>query len=800
MKFTDGYWLMREGVRAAYPAEILDSAADGTGALVVHAPVQRIRHRGDLLKGPLVTLECTAPMPDVIGVSITHFAGERQRGPEFALAADPPDSGPGGDAGGAVAVDAAEPSLTSGALTVRFRRGEEWGMDVLAGGRRLTGTRAKSTAIIDTDDGRHYVREQLDLAVDHYVYGLGERFGPLVKNGQSVDIWNADGGTASEQAYKNVPFFLTNAGYGVFVDHPGRVSFEVASEAVARTQFSVEGQSMRYFLIYGPTPKEILRKYTALTGRPARVPDWSFGLWLSTSFTTSYDEETVSGFIDGMAERDLPLSVFHFDCFWMREFQWCDFEWDPRVFPDPPGMLRRLKERGLRICLWINPYIGQRSPLFAEAKARGYLLRRPNGDVWQWDLWQPGLAVVDFTNPEAREWYSAKLDALLEMGVDCFKTDFGERIPTDVVYFDGSDPERAHNYYTYLYNQTVFELLRKRRGEGEAVVFARSATVGAQRFPVHWGGDCESTFEAMGESLRGGLSLGMSGFGYWSHDIGGFEGTPDAGLFKRWIAFGLLSSHSRLHGSHSYRVPWLFDEESVEVLRRFTRLKMRLMPYLAEASRQAYEEGLPMMRAMALEFPDDPACTHLERQYMLGDDLLVAPVFSAGEETSYYVPAGVWTHYLTGERVDGGWGRWVRERHGFDSVPLLVRPGAVIAEGAVEDRPDYDHAEDVTLRVYEPPDGARVTTRVGAATFTTTRDGEVLRAAAEPGPDVPGAWNLLLVNADPAALTVEGGTVAEHDQGVLVRAAGHEIVVTGIVVTGVTAPGGASTGTEGEPR
>lgn len=758
MKFSDGYWMMREGVHAVHPVEVLD-VAEGRGSFSVQAPVQRIRHRGDLLKGPVVTVDCASPMPDVIGVTITHFAGEKARGPRFELAADPT-----GDV--RVGEDAAE--LTSGALTVRVRRGGEWGVDFLAEGRRLTGTAPKATAVIDTDDGGHYVREQLDLGVDHFVYGLGERFGPLVKNGQSVDIWNADGGTASEQAYKNVPFYLTNAGYGVFVDHPGRVSFEVASEAVARTQFSVEGQSMRYFVIYGPSPREILRKYTALTGRPARLPDWSFGLWLSTSFTTDYDEATVSSFIDGMAERDLPLSVFHFDCFWMREFQWCDFEWDPRVFPDPAGMLRRLKERGLRICVWINPYIGQRSPLFAEGRARGYLLTRPNGDVWQWDKWQPGLAVVDFTNPEAREWYAAKLEALMDMGVDCFKTDFGERIPTDAVYHDGSDPERAHNYYTYLYNQTVFELLRKKRGEGEAVVFARSATTGGQRFPVHWGGDCESTFEAMGESLRGGLSLGLSGFGYWSHDIGGFEGTPDPALFKRWIAFGMLSSHSRLHGSHSYRVPWLFDEESVDVLRDFTKLKMRLMPYLSGAARQAYGEGLPMMRAMVLQFPDDPACTHLERQYMLGDDLLVAPVFSAGGDVSYYVPDGVWTHYLTGERVRGG--RWVRERHGFGSVPLLARPGAVIPEGSVDDRPDYDHADGVTLRVYEPSDGTTVLTQVDDTSFTTVRNGATLRVTGA------GAWNVLLVNARVAA--VEGGEASGHPQGVLVKAAGGELVIT----------------------
>jgi alpha-D-xyloside xylohydrolase len=758
MKFSDGYWMLREGVRASHPVEVLDVDA-GPGAFTVHAPVQRIRHRGDLLKGPVVTVTCESPMPDVIGVTLTHFAGERRRGPDFELAADPT---------GEVSVDEEAATLTSGALSVRVGREGEWGLDFLAGGRRLTGSAPKAQAVIDTDDGRHYVREQLDLGVDHFVYGLGERFGPLVKNGQAVDVWNADGGTASEQAYKNVPFYLTNAGYGVFVDHPGRVSFEVASEAVARTQFSVEGQSMRYFVIYGPSPKEILRKYTALTGRPARLPDWSFGLWLSTSFTTSYDEETVTSFIEGMASRDLPLSVFHFDCFWMREFQWCDFEWDPRVFPDPEGMLRRLRDRGLRVCVWINPYIGQRSPLFEEGRSRGYLLNRLDGDVWQWDKWQPGLAVVDFTNPEAREWYAAKLEALLDMGVDCFKTDFGERIPTDVVYHDGSDPERAHNYYTFLYNQTVFDLLRKKRGEGEAVVFARSATTGGQRFPVHWGGDAESSFEAMGESLRGGLSLGMSGFGYWSHDIGGFEGTPDPALFKRWIAFGLLSSHSRLHGSHSYRVPWLFDEESVDVLRHFTRLKMRLMPYLAGAARQAYGEGLPMMRAMVVDFPDDPACTHLERQYMLGDDLLVAPVFSSGGEVAYYVPEGVWTHYLTGERVEGG--RWVRERHGFDSVPLLVRPGAVLPEGAVDDRPDYDHADGVTLRVYEPADGTTVVTQVGDSTFTTVRNGENLRVTGE------GNWNVLFVNARVAA--VEGGEPSDHPYGVLVKATSGEVVVT----------------------
>lgn len=392
-------------------------------------------------------------------------------------------------------------------------------------------------------------------------------------------------------------------------------------------QFSVPGEYLSYYVIYGPTPKEVLEKYTVLTGRPALPPAWSFGLWLTTSFTTSYDEETVNQFIEGMAKRDLPLHVFHFDCFWMKEYHWCNFDWDRRVFPEPEAMLRRLKERGLKICLWINPYVAQRSALFAEGVKHGYFLKRPNGDVWQWDLWQPGLAVVDFTNPAASKWYKDHLKRLIRMGVDCFKADFGERIPTDVVYFDGSDPAKMHNYYAFLYNKVVYEILEEELGKGNAVLFSRSATVGGQQFPVHWGGDCSATYPSMAESLRGGLSLCLSGFGFWSHDIGGFEDTATPDLYKRWVAFGLLSSHSRLHGSKSYRVPWLFDEESVDVLRFFTKLKCRLMPYVFAAACEASHRGIPVMRAMILEFPDDPGCDHLDRQYMLGESLLVAPVF-----------------------------------------------------------------------------------------------------------------------------------------------------------------------------
>ena len=361
-------------------------------------------------------------------------------------------------------------TLTSGALSVRVARTGPWHVDFLAGGRTLTSSGPKSMGIMRDADGAHYLREQLNLGVGTSVYGLGERFGPLVKNGQVVDIWNADGGTATEQAYKNVPFYLTDAGYGVFVDHPGKVSFEVGSEAVSRVQFSAETQELTYYVIHGPTPKEILRKYTALTGRPALPPAWSFGLWLSTSFTTSYDEETVTSFIEGMRERELPLSVFHFDCFWMREFNWCDFQLGPAGLPRPGGHAapgsttagcgsRRGSTRtspSARPC----SRRARRSAICCAGPTAASGSGTCGSRAWRWST-SPARPPATGT--------PAKLEALLAQGVDCFKTDFGERVPVDVAWSDGSDPERMHNYYTYLYNRTVFDVLRKHRGEGEAV-------------------------------------------------------------------------------------------------------------------------------------------------------------------------------------------------------------------------------------------------------------------------------------------------------------------------------------------
>lgn len=661
MKFTDGFWLLREGVSALHATHLqkVEETAEGFSALVAPKVVE---HRGATLNSALFELEFSSPLTDVIGVRIRHY-----RGGDDSLSFDLNNQNPLTTY--SKSDDAVE--FTSGLLTAKLHHGSAFNLEFIADNRVITHQRAKSISIFN-DGSTHYLAAQLNLGVGELVYGLGERFTAFTKNGQSVDIWNADGGTSSEQAYKNIPFYLTNRGYGVFVNNTGNVSFEVASEVVEKVQFSVESQDLQYFVIYGPTPAEILDKYTALTGRAPQLPEWSFGLWLSTSFVTDYDEKTVTAFIDEMEKREIPLDVFHFDCFWMREYQWCDFQWDPRTFPDPQAMLSRLKSKGLKISLWINPYIGQASPLFAEGKSGGYFLKRSDGSVWQWDLWQAGNAIVDFTNPQAREWFKSKLRPLLEMGVDCFKTDFGERIPTDVIYHNGADPIQMHNLYTQLYNATVWELLQEVKG-ADAIVFARSATVGGQKMPVHWGGDNSSSFESMAESLRGGLSLSLSGFGYWSHDIGGFEGNPNPAVFKRWLAFGLLSSHSRLHGNESVRVPWSIDEEAVDVTRTFTNLKKKLHPYLVETMREVSEKGLPMMRPMLLAFPEDPTSWFLDQQYMLGSNLLVAPVFNAEGDVTFYLPSGKWRNYFTDVEIDGG--RWITETHDFHSLPLYIRSG-----------------------------------------------------------------------------------------------------------------------------
>lgn len=628
MKFTNGYWMIRDGVDALYAREAYELAADATTeSLNVLAPTSVVRGRYDTLNLPTFNVDITTPAEGVIRVRAEHWQGAIEY-PGFPLNADKPGNrdyvsvAAHGNGDGEVGVNGADVTLTTGGLTAKVVKGSPWNLTFLGeDGKVLTKSEGKSLARFKLgaesnvtaqpvgefgvtmdgsarDESDVFIAIQLHLSVGEDVYGLGERFGAYVKNGQSVDIWNEDGGTASEQGYKDIPFYMTSNGYGVLVNNRGHVSFEIGSENT---------------------------------------------------------EATINSFIDGMAERDIPLAAFHYDCYWMREFHWCDFEWDKRFFGDIESTLKRLHEdKGLHICAWINPYIGQRGEMFKEGRDKGYLVRKPNGEVWQTDFWQAGMGLVDFTNPAAREWFKDKVKALLNQGVDAIKTDFGERIPRDVVGYDGSPKLSMHNWYTQLYNQAVFEAIEETYGKGNACLYARSATVGGQQQPVHWGGDCESTFNGMAQSLRAGLSLTSSGFGFWSHDIGGFEGAfPDPAVYKRWVAFGMLGSHSRLHGSTVYRVPWLFDEEdekngvalvpgqtAVDVVREFTKLKLELMPYVYQLGLQPHVNGTPVMRSMFVEFPDDPACRTLDRQYMFGPSMLVAPVFTYSGEVSYRFRCG----------------------------------------------------------------------------------------------------------------------------------------------------------------
>lgn len=603
MKFTNGYWMIRDGVDALYAREAYELAADATTeSLNVLAPTSVVRGRYDTLNLPTFNVDITTPAEGVIRVRAEHWQGATEY-PGFPLNADEPGNRDyvtvqaNGNGDGEVGVNGADVTLTTGGLTVKVVKGAPWNLTFIGeDGKVLTESAGKSLGRFKLgaesnvtaqpvsefgvtmdgsarDESDVFIAIQLHLSVGEDVYGLGERFGAYVKNGQSVDIWNEDGGTASEQGYKDIPFYMTSNGYGVLVNNRGHVSFEIGSENT---------------------------------------------------------EATINSFIDGMAERDIPLAAFHYDCYWMREFHWCDFEWDKRFFGDIESTLKRLHED------------------------KGYLVRKPNGEVWQTDFWQAGMGLVDFTNPAAREWFKDKVKALLNQGVDAIKTDFGERIPRDVVWYDGSPKLSMHNWYTQLYNQAVFEAIEETYGKGNACLYARSATVGGQQQPVHWGGDCESTFNGMAQSLRAGLSLTSSGFGFWSHDIGGFEGAfPGPAVYKRWVAFGMLGSHSRLHGSTVYRVPWLFDEEdekngvalvpgqtAVDVVREFTKLKLELMPYVYQLGLQPHANGTPVMRSMFVEFPDDPACRTLDRQYMFGPSMLVAPVFTYSGEVSYRFRCG----------------------------------------------------------------------------------------------------------------------------------------------------------------
>ena len=542
--------------------------------------------------------------------------------------------------------------------------------------------------------------ESFHLRADEHLFGLGEKFTPLDKRGQRIISWTVDAlGAASERAYKNVPLLISTRGYGLFLNTGRRITYELGTESCETYTLAVDGPYLDLYLIYGPTPAAILERYTALTGRAPVPPKWSFGLWLSGSGIYR-DEAAFATLVAGLAEHDIPCDVIHVDPWWMRWRKYADFEWDRQAFPEPKRFAADLHRQGLKLSAWQHPYISVESDLFLEGRAKGYFARKPDGSVYVIDYglslssllggitgdeysptqvasretsWNAPVAIIDLTQPEAVAWYKSLMRAALRSGLDAFKTDFGEDIPVDAVFANGMTGAEMHNLYPLLYNQVVFDVTLEVKGAG--VVWGRSGYASSQRYPTCWSGDPACDWDSLAFTIRGGLSLGLSGVPFWSNDIGGYRGHPSAELYIRWAQFGLLCSHARCHGE-SQREPWFFGEQALAIFRRYARLRYQLFPYLYSCAHEAAATGLPVLRAMPLAFPDDPNCYDKDLQYLLGPWLLVAPIYDESSQRHVYLPEGRWIDYWSEQTFTGPANITVHAS--LDTLPLFVRGGAIV--------------------------------------------------------------------------------------------------------------------------
>jgi alpha-D-xyloside xylohydrolase len=555
------------------------------------------------------------------------------------------------------------------------------------------------------DDAPRRVFGALSLAPDERFYGFGERFVPIDQRGRRWESWTTDAlSTATPRAYKPVPFGLSSRGYGLFVNSTARITFDLGATSSLSAAFALDATELDYFLIYGPALSDVLRRYWRLTGEPPLPPRWSFGFWSSRFGYRSRDE--VEKVARGYRERAIPCDVIHLDPQWMgAEENWCNLTWDTTAFPDPSEMLAYLRGQGLRVCLWENPYVPQGSDLYAEGAVNGYFVRDAQGEPYLIPGWtQAGTptAVVDFTNPDAVAWWQEKHRRLMAMGVAAFKTDFGEWAPADGLYHDGTPGDQAHNLYPLLYNGAVFQVVNA-HGGGQGVLWSRAATAGGQRYPVHWGGDSRTTFGHMAASLRGGLNFILSGFGYWSHDIGGFIGESNPALYARWAQFGLFCSHARAHGT-SPREPWLFGEETEAIFKKYATLRYRLLPYIYSCAARTAVTGRPLMRPLLLDYQDDPTTHALDLQYLFGDDFMVAPVFAEEDDVSLYLPEGRWIDYWS-KQTHAGPG-WITVHAPLDTLPLFVREGAIIPMGPQVQHVGEKPLNPLTLDVYPAGEAA----------------------------------------------------------------------------------------------
>jgi alpha-D-xyloside xylohydrolase len=526
-------------------------------------------------------------------------------------------------------------------------------------------------------EGRVAFHESFGLTPDERLYGLGEQFSGFDRKGQRIVSWSRDptGGLLSQVCYLNIPFFLSSRGYGVFLHHSSKIVYELGQPALQSAAFRVNDPYLDYFLIYGPSPKEIIGRYTELTGRPVAPPLWSFGAWYSRCMYR--DRQQVEGIVEKLRELEIPADVVHLDPLWLkerrsRERDGVDFVWDEEAFPDPEGFVRWLGERGFKLSLWENPYVWVDTEMHREGLENGYFATTPEGEPAR-SLDNPKeTAVPDFTNPEAYRWWQDKHRPYLRMGVASFKPDYGEAVPAEARFSDGRTGEQVHNLFPLLYNRAVHEVMMEERGE--AMLFSRSGYAGSQRYPINWTGDQPCTWGGMAAALRSGLSMSLSGISMWSHDIGGFWKEnfqpPDATLYIRWAQFGLLSSHARFHGIRA-REPWRYGDQAVEIVREFSRLRYRLLPYIYSLAREAEATGLPVVRPLLLEYPEDPVAGGVDYEYLLGPNLLAAPVMNDEGRCLVYLPPGAWFDWWSGERIEGP--RHLRLDVPLERMPLYAR-------------------------------------------------------------------------------------------------------------------------------
>jgi alpha-D-xyloside xylohydrolase len=574
--------------------------------------------------------------------------------------------------------------------------------------------------------------------------GLGEKFTRLDKRGQRALMWNFDAfGSESDRSHKAVPLYLSNRGYGVLVDSGMPVEFDMGQSTHSCVQIVVPDDVLDYYVLAGPTPADVLRRYDGLTTPPLLPPKWAFGTWISSGFFVDTQEQVMARAREIRA-RGIPCDVLHLDCYWQVDGHWSDLRWDAAHFPDPAGMLAALADQGFRVCLWTNPYVSHRSPAFEAAAEAGYFLRRPDGSTYVADVWHgsyPACGIIDFTNPDAVAWFTADLKALLRQGVAVFKTDFAEGVPADAVAHNGLRGVELHNVYTLLFNDAVSAVTAEVAGHG--MVWARSSYLGGQRHSAQWSGDVNATYPAMASTLRGGLSHGLSGVPFWSHDAGGFNGRPTPDLYVRWSQFGALSPLVRMHGTTS-RLPWDFPADAERGAIEALRLRYRLMPYLYSAAVESARTGVPMMRALLVDTPDDPAAWTSELEYLLGADLLVAPMVDPSGRRQVYMPQGEWTDYWTGETHQGG--RHLLVNRPLSRVPLFVRRNALIPVTPPVDAVGAGPFTDLTVVSWGGGDGRAVIHDVdGDSVVVAVRDGDTLRV------DVTGPAPVRRVELAPAS-------------------------------------------------